>query len=196
MKCAWHLGAGKVFAIDRFPDRLEMARTHCKAETLNYEEVDIVEALHNLTGGRGPDSCIDAVGMEAHGTGLEAAYDTVKQTLRLENDRPIALRQLIKACRKGGTISIPGVYSGFVDKMPMGSVFAKGLTIRTGQTHVHKYLRPLMRLVEGGEIDSSFLITHRMALDDAPTGYELFDRKQDGCVKIVLKPQGVSQTVH
>ncbi|ACM18653.1 formaldehyde dehydrogenase, glutathione-dependent [Geotalea daltonii FRC-32] len=196
MKCAWHLGAGKVFAIDRFPERLEMARMHCKAETLNYEETDITEALHNMTGGRGPDSCIDAVGMEAQGTGFEAAYDTVKQTLHLENDRPIALRQLIKACRKGGTISVPGVYSGFVDKMPMGAIFAKGLTLRAGQTHVQKYLRPLMRLIETGEIDSSFLITHRMSLNDAPMGYELFDRKQDGCVKIVLRPQGTSQTVH
>ncbi|GAB7025510.1 zinc-dependent alcohol dehydrogenase [Geotalea toluenoxydans] len=196
MKCAWHLGAGKVFAIDRFPERLEMARINCKAETLNYEETDITEALHNMTGGRGPDSCIDAVGMEAQGTGFEAAYDTVKQTLHLENDRPIALRQLIKACRKGGTISVPGVYSGFVDKMPMGAIFAKGLTLRAGQTHVQKYLRPLMRLIETGEIDSSFLITHRMSLNDAPMGYELFDRKQDGCVKIVLRPQGTSQTVH
>jgi len=196
MKCAWHLGAGKVFAIDSFPERLEMARMHCKAETLNYDETDITEALHNMTGGRGPDSCIDAVGMEAQGTGFEAAYDTVKQTLHLENDRPIALRQLIKACRKGGTISVPGVYSGFVDKMPMGAIFAKGLTLRAGQTHVQKYLRPLMRLIETGEIDSSFLITHRMSLNDAPMGYELFDRKQDGCVKIVLRPQGTSQTVH
>ena len=196
MKSALHLGAEKVVAIDRFPERLELARTKCSAETLNYEETDITEALHNMTGGRGPDSCIDAVGMEAHGTGLEAAYDTVKQSLHLESDRPIALRQLIKACRKGGTISIPGVYSGFVDKMPMGAVFAKGLTIRTGQTHVHKYLRPLMQLIEKGQMDTTFIITHRMALDDAPIGYKLFDDKQDGCVKIVMKPQAVSQMTH
>ncbi len=196
MKCAWYLGAGKVVAIDRFAERLEMAKTHCKAETLNYEETDIVEALQQMTGGRGPDSCIDAVGMEAEGTGIEAAYDNIKQTLHLENDRPMALRQLIKACRKGGTISVPGVYSGFIDKMPMGAVFAKGLTIRSGQTHVQKYLRPLMKLVENGDMDTRFLITHRMPLNDAPMGYQLFDHKQDGCVKIVMRPQGASQTVH
>ncbi|BCS53574.1 zinc-dependent alcohol dehydrogenase [Geobacter sp. SVR] len=197
LKSAKHLGAEKIVAIDHNPDRLAMARTYCNAETLNFEETDVVEELHALTGGRGPDSCIDAVGMEAEGTGIEAAYDTVKQALRLENDRPMALRQLIKACRKGGTISIPGVYSGFVDKMPMGAVFAKGLTIRTGQTHVHKYVRPLMELIEKNEIDTRFIITHRMSLDEAPQGYKLFLEKQDGCVKIVLNPrtQG-SPTTH
>lgn len=196
MKSAAHLGAEKVVAIDNNPQRLEMAKKHCNAEVLNYETTDIVESLHTLTGGRGPDSCIDAVGMEANGVGLEAAYDTVKQTLRLESDRPIALRQLVKACRKGGTISIPGVYSGFVDKMPMGTIFAKGLTMRTGQTNVHKYLRPLMNLIEKGEIDTTFLITHRMSLEDAPQGYKLFQEKHDGCVKIVMNPQVQSQAIH
>ena len=196
MKSAMHMGAGKVVAIDKNPERLEMAFTHCKAETLNFEEDDIVEALHAMTGGRGPDSCIDAVGMEAEGIGMEAMYDTVKQTLRLETDRPMALRQMIKACRKGGTLSIPGVYGGFIDKMPMGLVFAKGLTMRAGQTHVHKYVKPLMQLVENDQFDTTFIITHRMTLDEAPDGYKMFAQKQDGCVKIVLNPQAQSQTFH
>jgi len=196
MKSARLLGAGKVIAIDRFPERLALAERECGAETLNYEEVDIPETLHNMTGGRGPDACIDAVGMEAKGTGIEAAYDTVKQSLRLEQDRPMALRQLIKACRKGGTISIPGVYSGFVDKMPMGAVFAKGLTIHTGQTHVQKYLPELLELTERGELDASFIITHRLSLDDAPEGYRIFDDKQNGCIKIVMKPQPSSIYTH
>ncbi|MBJ6726118.1 zinc-dependent alcohol dehydrogenase [Geomesophilobacter sediminis] len=189
MKSATQLGAANVIGIDRFPDRLEKARANCNAEVINYEQADVAETLHNLTGGRGPDACIDAVGMEAQGTGLEAAYDNVKQTLRLENERPIALRQLIRACRKGGTISIPGVYSGFVDKMPMGAVFAKGLTIKTGQTHVHRYVRHLMQLIQLGEIDTTFIITHRMALEEAPGGYRLFNEKRDGCIKIVLNPK-------
>ncbi|MBT1073427.1 zinc-dependent alcohol dehydrogenase [Pelotalea chapellei] len=196
MKSAAHMGAAKIVAIDKNPERLEMAFNHCQAETLNFEEDDVVEALHSMTGGRGPDSCIDAVGMESEGIGMEAVYDTVKQTLRLESDRPIALRQAIKACRKGGTISIPGVYGGFVDKMPMGVVFAKGLTMKAGQTNVQKYLRPLMQMVEKNEIDPSFIITHRMSLDEAPQGYKMFAQKQDGCVKIVLNPQARSQATH
>jgi len=193
MKSALHLGAGNVIGIDRFPERLEMARLHCNAEVINYEEQqNVTEQLHNLTGGRGPDSCIDAVGMEAHGSGLDAAYDTVKQTLLLETDRPTALRQLIRACRKGGTVSVPGVYSGFVDKMPMGALFAKGLTLKTGQTHVQKYLRPLMQLISSGVIDTTFLITHRMALEEAPAGYRLFLEKKDGCIKIVMNPRQAS----
>ena len=195
-KSASLLGADKVVVIDKNPERLEMAKKHCQAETLNFEEDDIVEVLHGMTGGRGPDSCIDAVGMEAEGTGMEDVYDNVKQTLHLENDRPSALRQLIKACRKGGTISIPGVYSGFVDKMPMGTVFAKGLTMRTGQTNVHKYVQPLMQLIEKKELDSTFIITHRMALDDAPHGYRIFSDKQDSCVKIVMNPRATSEATH
>jgi threonine dehydrogenase-like Zn-dependent dehydrogenase len=194
MKCARHLGAEKIIGIDRFPERLEMARTHCGAEVLNYEEVNVPEELHNMTGGRGPDSCIDAVGMEAQGTGLEGAYDSLKQTLRLETDRPAALRQLIMSCRKGGTISVAGVYGGFIDKMPMGAFFAKGLTMRAGQTHVQKYLAPLLDLISSKKIDTSFIITHRMPLDDAPTGYHIFKEKQNGCIKIVLNPQTALST--
>jgi len=193
MKSAMHLGAGKVIGIDRFPERLELARTACGAEVVNYEEQDVPEALQNMTGGRGPDACIDAVGMESHGTGVDAAYDAVKHSLRLESDRPTALRQLIKACRKGGTVSIPGVYGGFVDKMPMGAVFAKGLTLRAGQTHVQKHLRPLLAMVENKQIDTTFIITHRLTLDEAPEGYRIFDNKQDGCIKIVMTPRATSQ---
>jgi threonine dehydrogenase-like Zn-dependent dehydrogenase len=196
MKSAMHLGAGKVIGIDRFPERLELAHTECGAQVLNYQEVEVTETLHNLTGGRGPDSCIDAVGLEANGSGMAAAYDAVKQTLRLETDRPTALRQLIQACRKGGTVSIAGVYGGFVDKMPMGAVFAKGLTLHAGQTHVQKYLRPLLELVEKKEIDTTFIITHRLALDEAPTGYHIFKDKQDSCIKIVMNPQASSRQTH
>lgn len=194
MKSARHLGAGKVIGIDRFPERLEMAHIECQAEVINYEQVDVAETLHNMTGGRGPDSCIDAVGLEASGTGVVGAYDTVKQALRLETDRPSALRQLIMSCRKGGTISIPGVYGGFIDKMPMGAIFAKGLTLRAGQTHVQKYLLPLLDLVASKQIDTSFVITHRMALEDAPIGYQLFVDKLDGCIKIVMNPQAAGQS--
>ncbi|HJV36128.1 zinc-dependent alcohol dehydrogenase [Geomonas sp.] len=189
MKCASQLGAGKVIGIDRFPDRLAMAQNHCGAEIINYEEGSVAEQLHNMTGGRGPDSCIDAVGMEAHSTGLEGAYDAVKQTLRLEMDRPGALRQLIMACRKGGTVSIPGVYGGLIDKMPMGAVFAKGLTLHAGQTHVQKHIPPLLELIEKGDIDSTFIISHRIPLDEAPAAYEMFKRKQTGCIKIVMRPR-------
>jgi threonine dehydrogenase-like Zn-dependent dehydrogenase len=188
IKSAYLLGAERVIAIDRIPERLRMAKEHGQAEVLNYEEVDVVEALKELTGGRGPDACIDAVGMEAHATGLEGAYDRAKQAVRLETDRPHVLRQVIFACRKGGTVSIPGVYGGFIDKIPMGAAMNKGLTFKTGQTHVHKYLRPLLERIERGEIDPSFVITHRLRLEDAPYGYEIFKHKQDGCIKIVLKP--------
>jgi threonine dehydrogenase-like Zn-dependent dehydrogenase len=141
-----------------------------------------------MTAGRGPDSCIDAVGMEAHGKTIGALYDRAKQAVRLETDRPYVLRQVIQACRKGGTISVPGVYGGFIDKLPIGAAFNKGLTLRMGQTHVHKYMRPLLERVEKGEIDPSFVITHRMPLTDAPQGYEMFKSKEDNCIKIVLKP--------
>ena len=192
MKRARLLGATNVIGIDRFPERLEMARTHCDAEVINYQEQEVAERLHNMTGGRGPDACIDAVGMEAHGSGIEAAYDTVKQTLRLESDRPLALRQLIKACRKVGTISVPGVYSGFADKMPIGALVAKGLTLKGGQAHVQKYLQPLMQLIASGAVDTTFIITHRMALDDAPAGYRILNEKKDGCIKIVMNPRQAS----
>ncbi len=187
IRSAYMLGAERVIAIDRFPERLQMAKEG-KAEILNYEEIDVGEALKEMTGGRGPDACIDAVGMEAHGTDAMAFYDQIKQAVRLESDRPTVLRQAIVACRKGGTVSVPGVYGGFIDKMPMGAVVNKGLTLKSGQTHVHRYLRPLLERIQNGEIDPSFVITHRLELEKAPQGYETFKHKQDNCIKIVLKP--------
>ncbi len=142
-----------------------------------------------MTGGRGPDACIDAVGMEAHGFGLEGWYDTIKQSTRMETERPIALRQALMACRKGGTVSIPGVYGGFADKLPLGAMMNKALTLKTGQTHVHRYLRPLLERVEHGDLDPSFVITHRMRLEDAPEAYKLFRDKREGCIKVMLRPE-------
>jgi len=184
------LGAERVIAIDREPERLRMAAGQGDAVTaLDFEEAgDVVSALGDLTGGLGPDACIDAVGMEAHVGGIVGVYDRVKQAMMLETDRPVALREAILACRKGGTVSVPGVYGGFLDKVPFGALMNKGLTIKTGQTHVHRYLEPLTRLIQGGKIDPSFVITHRMPLADAPRGYEIFNNKQDECVKVVLKP--------
>ena len=188
IKSAYMLGAERVIALDRIPERLQMAKEYGKAEVLNYEEVDVGEALKEMTGGRGPDACIDAVGMEAHGTDFMALYDQVKQAVRLETDRPTALRQVIVACRKGGHVSIPGVYGGFVDKMPMGAAMNKGLTLKMGQTHVHKYLKPLLKHIQNGEIDPTFIITHTLPLEQAPHGYEIFKDKKDNCIKVVLKP--------
>lgn len=188
VKSAYLLGAERVIAIDRFPERLRMAREQGGAETLDYEEVDVYDALMDMTGGRGPDACIDAVGMEAHGHGIQYAYDRAKQATMLETDRPIVLREAIMACRNGGTVSIPGVYGGFIDKFPIGSVMNRSLTIKTGQTHVHRYLQPLLEKIRNGEIDPSFIVTHQMPLDDAPEGYEMFKHKQDKCIKVVLKP--------
>jgi threonine dehydrogenase-like Zn-dependent dehydrogenase len=182
------LGAERVIAIDRFPERLRKAREHCNAETLNYEEVNVLEALREMTGGRGPDACIDAVGLEAHGHGFFATYDKVKQGLRMQTDRPTVLREAILACRNGGTLSIPGVYGGFLDKVPFGAIVNKALTIKTGQTHVQRYLRPLLDLIEQGRIDPSFIISHHMSLEDAPEGFAMFRDKQEECTKIVLKP--------
>jgi threonine dehydrogenase-like Zn-dependent dehydrogenase len=188
IRSAFLLGADRVIAVDRIPARLRMAREG-GAEIVNYEaNSDIVEILKQMTGGLGPDSCIDAVGMEAHGHTVGAIYDEVKQTLRLEMDRPNVLRQAIQACRKGGTVSIPGVYGGFLDKIPLGSAFAKGLTMKMGQTHVHRYLQPLLERISKGEIDPSFVVTHRLQLDEAPRGYDTFLKKQDDCIKIVLSP--------
>lgn len=182
------LGAEKVIAIDRFPYRLQMARDKAKAaHALNYEEVDIEEALRDLTGGRGPDACIDAVGLEAHGHALTYAYDRTKQALMLETDRPIALRQAIRTCRNGGTVSVIGVYGGFIDKFPMGSVVNRSLTIRAGQTHVQRYMRPLLERIQRGEIDPSFVITHRLPLEEAPAAYEMFRDKRDNCEKVILQ---------
>jgi threonine dehydrogenase-like Zn-dependent dehydrogenase len=182
------LGAARVIAIDRFEYRMRIARERAGAETINYEEVDVSDALKEMTAGRGPDACIDAVGMEGHAPGIAGAYDKVKTIAMLETDRPIALRQAILNCRSGGTISVAGVYGGFVDKFPMGAIVNRSLTIKSGQTHVQRYLRPLMNRIEHGEIDPSFVITHRMRLDDAPAGYHMFNNKEDGCLKIVLRP--------
>ncbi|HAW27220.1 MAG TPA: glutathione-dependent formaldehyde dehydrogenase, partial [Planctomycetaceae bacterium] len=184
---AYKLGAGKVIAIDRFPERLKLAREYCKAKTLNYEEVDVFTMLQELTGGRGPDSCIDAVGSEAHGTTLDAWYDLAAEKLMLETDRGHVLRQVIHSCRKGGTISIPGVYGGFLDKVPIGAAFGKGLQLRMGQTHVHRYLPRLLEFIREGELDPSFLITHRSSLEQAADMYRIFEQKQDECIKVVLQ---------
>jgi threonine dehydrogenase-like Zn-dependent dehydrogenase len=187
---AYLLGAERVIAIDRFQYRLDMARDKGRAEIVNYEQTpDVVEILKEMTGGRGPDACIDAVGMEAHHAhGPIHAYDRVKQATRMETDRPHALREAIMACRNGGTVSVIGVYGGFVDKFPIGAVVNRSLTIKSGQCHVQRYLRPLLERIEKGEIDPSFVVTHRMSLEDAPTGYETFKHKQDECMKVVLKP--------
>jgi threonine dehydrogenase-like Zn-dependent dehydrogenase len=189
IKSAALLGADRIIAIDRFPERLRMARQAGAAEVVNYEEVDdLYDALKELTGGRGPDACIDAVGMEAHTPGAVGAYDRVKQAVMSETDRPHALREAMMACRNGGTVSVAGVYGGFIDKVPFGSVMNRSLTIKTGQTHVQRYMRPLLSRIEAGELDPSFVITHRMRLDEAPDAYEIFLRKQGECVKVVLTP--------
>jgi threonine dehydrogenase-like Zn-dependent dehydrogenase len=188
IKSALLLGAALVVGIDSVPERLRLARDHSGAETINFEEENVQERLKSLTGGRGPDACIDAVGMEAHGHAVEYAYDRGKQALSLQTDRPIALRQAIRACRSGGTLSVPGVYGGFIDKVPFGAVMNKGLTVKTGQTHVHRYLRPLLERIERGELDPGFIITHHLPLDDAPEAYEMFSRKTDDCIKVVLHP--------
>ena len=181
------LGAERVIAIDRFKYRLQMAKERAGAsDTINYEEVNVQDALLELTGGRGPDKCIDAVGMEAHGHGVTYAYDRAKQAMMLESDRPIALREAILACRNGGVVSVIGVYGGFIDKFPMGAIMNRSLTIRSGQCHVHRYMRPLLKRVQNGEIDPSFVITHRLPLDQAPQGYDMFLNKEDNCEKVVL----------
>jgi len=191
IRSAFMLGAHRVIALDRFPERLRMAREG-GAEALDYTDVgntlDVVDMLRDMTGGRGPDACIDAVGMEAHGIGLEGWYDKVKHVTQMQTERPIALRQAIQACRKGGVVSIPGVYGGLADKIPLGAMMNKGLTLRMGQTHMHRYLQPLLGHVEEGKIDPSFVITHRLPLDEAPEGYRIFRDKQDECIKVVLKP--------
>jgi len=181
------LGAERVIAIDRFKYRLDMAKERAGAsDTINYEELNVQDALLELTGGRGPDKCIDAVGMEAHGHGITYAYDRVKQATMMETDRPIALREAILACRNGGVVSVIGVYGGFIDKFPMGAVMNRSLTIRSGQCHVHRYLRPLLDRIQNGEIDPSFVITHRLPLGQAAKGYDMFLNKEDHCEKVVL----------
>ena len=186
---AYLMGAERVIAIDRFEYRLRMAREKAGAETIDYEQTPVREALREMTGGRGPDHCIEAAGMEAHhhNPGMYA-YDRVKQAARLESERGYALREAILNCRSGGTVSIAGVYGGFMDKFPIGAIMNRSLTIRSGQCHVQRYLRPLLERIENGDIDPSFIVTHRMSLDEASNGYETFKHKQDECVKVVLKP--------
>ncbi|HEX9993269.1 MAG TPA: zinc-dependent alcohol dehydrogenase [Acidimicrobiales bacterium] len=188
MASAFMLGAHRVIAVDRFGYRLDKA-SEIGAETIDYEDVDVADALAEMTGGRGPDAAIDAVGMEAHhASGPIEAYDKVKQAARLETERPHALRQAITSVRNGGTVSVVGVYGGFVDKFPMGSIVNRSITLRSGQCHVHRYLRPLLARIRNGEIDPRFVISHRLRLADAPHGYDIFKHKQDDCLKIVLTP--------
>jgi threonine dehydrogenase-like Zn-dependent dehydrogenase len=185
---AYLLGAERVIAIDRFPYRLEMAKARANAwETINYEETDVYDRLMELTGGRGPDSVIDAVGMEAHGPPMLYAYDRAKQAMMLETDRPLALREAIRCCRNGGTVSVIGVYGGFIDKFPMGAVVNRALTIRSGQTPVQRYAKKLLDHIVNGDIDPSFVITHHASLDEAPEMFDTFLHKRDNCEKVVLR---------
>jgi threonine dehydrogenase-like Zn-dependent dehydrogenase len=196
IRSAFLMGAGKVISIDNIPERLEMARK-AGAETIDFQhdekdidgnEANLFDQLKSMTNGRGPDSCMDAVGMEAHGTDPGMIYDWIKMGLRMATDRPNVLRQAIQACRKGGHVSVPGVYAGFLDKIPFGAAMAKGLTIKTGQTHVQRYTQPLLQMISDGKIDPSFVITHELPLSSAPEAYETFKQKEDGCIKVVLKP--------
>ncbi|HZF67486.1 MAG TPA: zinc-dependent alcohol dehydrogenase [Gemmatirosa sp.] len=185
---AYLLGAERVIAIDRFDYRLKMAREQAGAITINYAEVDsVVDVLKDLTAGRGPDHCIDAVGAEGHAHGVQYVRDRAMQALRVQTDRPIALREAIMACRSGGTVSVVGVYTGLIDKFPMNAVMNRSLTIKTGQTHVHRYMKPLLERIERGELDPTFIITHRMPLAEAAEGYKIFNAKQENCEKVVLK---------
>jgi threonine dehydrogenase-like Zn-dependent dehydrogenase len=184
---AYLLGAERVIGIDRFPYRLQMAHDKAGAETINYEEVDVIDALKEMTGGRGPDACIDAVGMEAHGHGPMFAFDRAMHAARMETDRPLALREAIKACRNGGTVSVIGAYGGYIDRFPMGSIMNRSLTIKAGQCHVQRYMQPLLEHIQNGDIDPTFIITHTMPLDQASQGYDIFKNKLDNCEKVVLK---------
>ena len=187
IRSCFMLGAGRVIAIDCVPERLDMARA-AGAETLNFDEVDVLEALRDMTGNQGPDACMDAVGMEASGHGLVFAMDKTKQMMRTSMDRPIVLRQAIIACKKGGTVSVPGVYASFIDKVPFGAYMNKGLTMKTGQTHMMRYMKPLLERIERGDIDPSFVISHVLSIDQAPEAYKTFRDKRDRCTKVVLKP--------
>jgi threonine dehydrogenase-like Zn-dependent dehydrogenase len=187
IQSAFLLGAHRVIAIDHYPRRLELAKS-LGAEILNYEEVKVHEALVEMTGGIGPDACIDAVGLESHGMAVDNVYDHVKTATMMATDRIHALRQVILACRKGGRVSIPGVYGGFADKFPVGAMMEKGLSIKSGQTHVQKYLPQLLEMIVEGKVDTTFLISHRLPLEKAPEGYKLFKEQQNECTKVVLKP--------
>lgn len=189
IQSAWMLGAGRVIAIDRVPERLRMAEKFGRAETIDFSKDKVYDRLQEMTNGRGPDRCIDAVGAEAHsGESIGAVVDAAKAKIGLGTDRPHVLREAIMCCRKGGSVSIPGVYIGFLDKIPMGAAVNKGLTMKMGQTHVHRYLSPLLERIQAGEIDPSFVITHRLKLADAPDAYKLFRDKEDGCIKVVMNP--------
>lgn len=189
IQSAGMFNAGRLIAIDRVPERFEMAKTHGKAEIINLDADDVYENLMEMPQGRGPDRCIDAVGAEAHSAGaIDAVYDKIKTAVIMSTDRAHALRQAISSCRKGGTISVPGVYIGFPDKFPMGAFMNKGLTMKAGQTHVQRYLPKLLQKIESKEIDPSFVITHRLPLSEAPSAYKTFRDKEDGCIKMVLKP--------
>ncbi|MDX8122931.1 zinc-dependent alcohol dehydrogenase [Janthinobacterium sp. GMG2] len=188
IQSAFLLGAERVIAIDHYPERLRMARELSGAETLHFDALDVPDALREMTGGRGPDACIDAVGMEAHGSGVSYIYDRLKQTMKLESDRPTALREALMACRNGGVVSVPGVYGGFSDKIPFGSIMNRSLTIKTGQTHVQRYMQPLLERIQRGELDPGAIISHHLTLDEAPHGYEIFQKKQEQCIKVVLHP--------
>ena len=189
IQSAWMFGAERVIAIDRVPERLRMAEGYGSAETINFSKDSVYDRLMEMTGGRGPDRCIDAVGTEADtASSFDAVVDRAKAAAYLGTDRPHVLREAIMCCRKGGTLSIPGVYIGFLDKIPFGAAMNKGLTMKMGQTNVQKYLEPLLSKVEAGEIDPSFVITHRVKLEDAPKAYKTFRDKEEGCIKVVLKP--------
>lgn len=189
VKSAFMLGAKKVVVIDHYKDRLELAReNNDNLETINFDEEEVYEKLLDLTGGRCPDSCIDCVGLESHGTSVDALMDYAKTSVYLATDRSHALRQMIYCCRKGGTVSIPGVYGGFLDKFPLGAAFGKGLTFKMGQTNMHKYMQPLFEAIEEEKIDPSFVISHRLKLSEAPLAYEEFNVEKDGWRKVVLNP--------
>ena len=189
IQSAWAMGAGRVIAIDRVAERLALAAGTGRAETINFDDEHVKERLDDMTDGRGPDRCIDAVGCEAHSWGsIDAVLDKAKKALKLGTDRAHVLRETLLCCRTAGTVSIPGVYVGMIDKFPFGATMNKGLTIRTGQTHVQKYTAPLLKKIESGEIDPSFVITHRAPLSDAPVLYKTFREKKDGCIKVVLTP--------
>lgn len=191
IQSAWMFGAGRVIAIDRVPERLAMAARHGRAETINFSEIEggVYDRLQEMTNGRGPDRCIDSVGAEAHGAGaFDAVMDKAKAAVMLTTDRAHVLREAIMCCRKGGTVSIPGVYVGFLDKVPMGAAMNKGLTFKMGQTHVKRYLPELLGKIDSGEIDPSFVITHKRPLAEGPELYKTFRDKEDGCIKVVLKP--------
>jgi threonine dehydrogenase-like Zn-dependent dehydrogenase len=194
IRSAWLLGAERVIAIDAVPERLRMAQNVNMAEAINYEQEDVLDRLKMMTGGRGPDACIDAVGLESHGAAFDAYVDAVKASALMATDKPSALRQAIHACRKGGIVSIPGVYSGFLDKIPFGAAFQKGLTFKMGQTHMMRYMKPLLDRIESGDLDPSFVITHRVPLDNAPGAYKILRDREEGCIKVVLKPH--PETIH